>query len=981
MSSASRKTQKPGRRKTPAEPTRVPETNGAQPPAPDRVEELTRENRQLSEQVKRLVRLESQLQGAREKMELQCKLYAQLYETGRKLNSTLDFKQIISVVTQFVLYDASFQLCVVLLRRNGGDYAPAGMDGYYEEADLLRLSKLTVATSHPVIRRITSSSSQVLCPQTCTDTELRDFGTLFGMDEYVLFPLCGETGSPNCVLLAGNRAENAEYYSRVQDGSQVLVVLANFVAQASAALRNVRLYTELQHERDGLELRVTERTAELEKTEKLAKENELQLRTILENTVDIIYTTNLEGVMTYVSPTIRLWGYEPGEIIGKNVLELVHPDDAQRLADEFKETITTGRTFPSYFRVFTRDGKEIHVEEYGKPIMSGDQINGLTGVIRDVTRRREMEEALRQSEERFRTLVSNLPVGLYRNTGGPKGRFLQANPEMARMFGYESTEDFMKVSVADLYQDPARRKAFVAEVMKNGAVRDFPLALRKKDGSAFWASCTTTAHYNEKGEIDWMDGIIEDITERKLMEEEIKDSQRRLADILQFLPDATFVVDTEGRVTAWNRAMETLTGISARDMIGKGDYEYAIPFYGKRRPVLIDLVRSHDDAMLKNYANVRREGAVLLAEGYAECLKAGGWFEAAAAPLKDAEGRLVGAIETYRDITVRKQMESELKESQRRLADIIEFLPDATFAINAEGKITAWNRAVEVMTGVKAKDVLGKGNYEHAIPFYGERRPVLIDLVMQPLDEIMQKYAHLQRHGDILTGQGHITNIGGGDLYFVGCAAALRDSSGKIAGAIETVRDVTDRKRFAAMDQSCAYGPAGALFKRGKLLLDPGQQIVMRPGNLHVLIEEQIVTAAPVSALCPDFLQALHGLPEIREKSSGPGLISQMLVFAQHVRQIRLLAPPRLRLPFFLELINDVPFQQHHPVDILFQGKHFLLQRSIESPFRIHFREGPPGQGKEKQADADAEQDDIFKQTRGVILSKCYIGTIHAFNL
>jgi PAS domain S-box-containing protein len=121
---------------------------------------------------------------------------------------------------------------------------------------------------------------------------------------------------------------------------------------------------------------------------------------------------------------------------------------------------------------------------------------------------------------------------------------------------------------------------------------------------------------------------------------------------------------------------------------------------------------------------------------------------------------------------------------------------DAAFVVDTEGKVTAWNRAMEALTGIPARDMIGRGNYEYAIPFYGERRPVLIDLVMRPLDEVTREYTHLQRHGDTLTGQGHITNIGSGDLHYVGCAAALRDSSGMIVGAIETVRDVTDRKRF-----------------------------------------------------------------------------------------------------------------------------------------------------------------------------------------
>ena len=92
---------------------------------------------------------------------------------------------------------------------------------------------------------------------------------------------------------------------------------------------------------------------------------------------------------------------------------------------------------------------------------------------------------------------------------------------------------------------------------------------------------------------------------------------------------------------------------------------------------------------------------------------------------------------------------------ERRLTDIIDFLPDAIFIINREGRVIAWNSAMETLTGVKAGKMLGKGNYEYALPFYGERRPILIDLVLKPQEEIENKYSHLRRHGGILIGEAY----------------------------------------------------------------------------------------------------------------------------------------------------------------------------------------------------------------------------------
>ena len=115
------------------------------------------------------------------------------------------------------------------------------------------------------------------------------------------------------------------------------------------------------------------------------------------------------------------------------------------------------------------------------------------------------------------------------------------------------------------------------------------------------------------------------------------------------------------------------------------------------------------------------------------------YFEITGTPLRNSAGEITGAIEIARDITERQKAEEELKESGSKLADIIDFLPDATFVIDREGRVIAWNRAMEEMPGIRAAAMLGKGDYEYALPFYGERRPILIDLVLEPRGRIRSK--------------------------------------------------------------------------------------------------------------------------------------------------------------------------------------------------------------------------------------------------
>jgi len=127
---------------------------------------------------------------------------------------------------------------------------------------------------------------------------------------------------------------------------------------------------------------------------------------------------------------------------------------------------------------------------------------------------------------------------------------------------------------------------------------------------------------------------------------------------------------------------------------------------------------------------------------------------------------------------------SAMQESERRLTDIINFMPDPTLVIDAEGRVIAWSRAMEEMTGITAQDILGKGDYEYAIPFYGERRPVLLDLVLLPREELEAKYAHIGRKGLVLVGETYTPSLKGGGRFMYGTASALRDSQGKVVGAI-----------------------------------------------------------------------------------------------------------------------------------------------------------------------------------------------------
>ncbi|MDD5347945.1 MAG: ATP-binding protein [Candidatus Omnitrophica bacterium] len=163
-----------------------------------------------------------------------------------------------------------------------------------------------------------------------------------------------------------------------------------------------------------------------------------------------------------------------------------------------------------------------------------------------------------------------------------------------------------------------------------------------------------------------------EITERERVENELNQSKQQLANIIDFLPDNTFAIDLEGKIIAWNKAMEEMSGIRALDALGKGDYEYALPFYGIRRPILVDWTLDPSLELQEKYLAFERSGAKLTGEVFAPCLNngAGAMLWAIATPLYDINGAVVGAIESVRDITAIKQTEEKLRHAYDDLKQI-----------------------------------------------------------------------------------------------------------------------------------------------------------------------------------------------------------------------------------------------------------------------------------------------------------------------
>lgn len=216
------------------------------------------------------------------------------------------------------------------------------------------------------------------------------------------------------------------------------------------------------------------------------------------------------------------------------------------------------------------------------------------------------------------------------------------------------------------------------------------------------------------GELVRIQSLGRDITQRhQRIEQSLRDSRRQLADVIDLLPDALLAIDRDKRVIIWNKAIAKITGIPPEAMLGCGDYAYTVPFYGERRPQLMDLVFMPDAELERRYANVIREGDTLTAEGFCNALHdgRGAWILARVAPLRDAAGQVVGAMEIIRDITERKQAEEALRLSEELLALFIRHSPIYAYikeVTPTESRVLQASDNFERMIGIRGRDMMGR---------------------------------------------------------------------------------------------------------------------------------------------------------------------------------------------------------------------------------------------------------------------------------
>jgi signal transduction histidine kinase len=282
----------------------------------------------------------------------------------------------------------------------------------------------------------------------------------------------------------------------------------------------------------------------------------------------------------------------------------------------------------------------------------------------------------------------------------------------------------------------------------------------------------------------------------------LKESEERLYRTLRQSPIPAFVIGKDRRVIYWNRALEELSGIPAKEVIGTREHWRA--FYKKKRPCMADLLVDGNLDRIPEWYKGKYSKSKLIEEAFEatdffpELGENGKWLRFTAAIIRDSEKNLVGVLETLEDITERSRAEEELKESEQRLYGILQNSPIPAFVIGKDHRVIFWNRALEELSKIPSGEVLG--TTQHWRAFYKKERPCMADLLVDgEIGRVPKWYVDKYTRSSLLEEAFEATDffpdLGDEGKWLRFTAATIRDSSGNRVGALETLEDITERMK------------------------------------------------------------------------------------------------------------------------------------------------------------------------------------------
>jgi PAS domain S-box-containing protein len=406
----------------------------------------------------------------------------------------------------------------------------------------------------------------------------------------------------------------------------------------------------------GLMLTISRDVTERRHIGQQLQESEERFRLLAENSRDVIRLYDAEATIRYASPSCEaVLGYAPEELVGHHASEFQHPDDVASREGRQQAVIAAEDEVTVTYRSRHKNGGYVWLESSLRALRdeSGGAVTGFQEAARDISERKQAEEALRAAEERYRDLFEKSATGIARSTvdGTPLG----VNPAWASLLGYDSPEQFITevASMPELYVDPADREPITRIAFKHGTAMGLEVRLRRRDGTTIWIAGDTRTITNADGEVVGLQSSAVDISERKNVEEALRDSEERFRLLAEYSTDVITRVSTDSIMRYVSPASLELYGYDPEEMVGHSAWDYIHPedhAAVRQASRAVRLPSGHDHAV--EYRARRRDGSCVWVESKVRTL----WDPATGEPLEFHN--------TTRDISERKAAEAEIRRAK-----------------------------------------------------------------------------------------------------------------------------------------------------------------------------------------------------------------------------------------------------------------------------------------------------------------------------
>lgn len=485
--------------------------------------------------------------------------------------------------------------------------------------------------------------------------------------------------TPNCPLKRiekGEKRVEFEICGKDNKGSEIYLLLTA---------------TPLKDE-EGTIIGVIETFKDIKKykeIEKALKESEENYRVMVEDINEIVYSVDLNGIITYVSPVVKsVAGYDPSEVLGRSFIEFVHINDRKMIENAFAEYISTpGKQYPVEFRILAKKGEYIWVKTFSRPIIENSQVNGIRGTLSDITMQKEMEYKLKESESKYKTLVENAneAVIVVKN-----GVIVFSNSISSEITKFDRKELVDKPFIELIHPDD--KESVLEFHQKRFEGVEVPVLLffkiKANDGDTKWIKAKGVLA--EWGGEDATIYFMSDITEIESSREKLKISARRWQTTFDAINDAVCILDPYGGIILCNKAMESMLDKRLGQIIGEKCWK---AIYGMNTP-------SENCPITTAKETRKRESVVLQLSDR--------WFKASVDPIFDLEGEIQGFVHIISDITGQKQVEEEIFKLNQLQESIIDNADIWLNVLDSEGNVIIWNKAAENISGYSREEVVGE---------------------------------------------------------------------------------------------------------------------------------------------------------------------------------------------------------------------------------------------------------------------------------